>query len=110
MKLRLTAIIPVLCAGLAAGSALAVEKAAGPVTLKSHIQPLLKEFCVDCHNDEKHKGDFNMTPFLDNPQLAEHRKAWEKVLEFVESREMPPDKKPQPTQEQRDLLMHFIEG
>ncbi len=110
MKLRFTAILPALCAGLAAASGHAAENAAGPVTLKEHIQPLLKEFCVDCHNDEKHKGDFNMAPFLNNPNLIEHRKAWEKVLEFVESREMPPDKKPQPTQEQRDALMHFIEG
>jgi hypothetical protein len=110
MKLRFTAILPVFCVGLSIGSAVAAEKSTGPVTLKGHIQPLLQEFCVDCHNEEKHKGDFSLTPFLNNPNLVEHRKAWEKVLELVESREMPPEKKPQPTQEQRDVLLHFIEG
>ncbi len=110
MKLRFTALFSVLCAGFAVGTVRAAEKGAGPVSLKTHIQPLLKEFCVDCHNDDTHKGDFSMAPFLDNPQLAEHRKAWEKVLELLEMREMPPSKKPQPTMEQRDLLVHFIEG
>ena len=30
--------------------------AAEPVTLGAHIQPLLKEYCFDCHNAEKQIG------------------------------------------------------
>jgi len=106
MKLSITAILPVLCAGLALESA----RAAGPVTLKDHIKPLLAEYCFDCHNDTKQKGEVNLLPSADNPKLAENRKLWEKIAELIESREMPPEKKPQPTQEQRDQMVHYIEG
>jgi hypothetical protein len=111
MKLRPTAIFSVICTGIAAaGQVLAVENAVGPVTLKEHIRPLLEEFCFDCHNDKKQKGDVNLLTFADNPNLAENRKLWEKVAELTESREMPPEKKPQPSEAQRELLVKYIDG
>lgn len=84
--------------------------AAEPVTLDAKIRPLLKEFCFDCHNPDKAKGDLNLVPIAANPKLDEHREVWEKVAELMESREMPPSKKPQPTDEQRDLVLHFLDG
>ena len=88
----------------------AAEISAGPVTLREHVEPLLKEYCVDCHNADKHKGDLNLLPLLEKTALAENREAWEKVAEAVESRDMPPEKKPQPSSEHRDLLVKFIDG
>ncbi len=111
MKILSLALLPVVCAGLLAVPARAEEKkAAGPVTLKEHVRPLLEQFCFDCHNDKKQKGDVNMLTFADNPKLEENRKVWEKMAELMESREMPPEKKPQPTEAQRDLLVHYIDG
>ncbi len=95
-------------AALAASVALA--RADGPVTLAGHIKPVLEKYCFDCHNETKHKGDLNLTQFADQPQLAEHRAVWEKVSEQIESGEMPPGKKPQPSDEQRELLLRFIDG
>ena len=95
-------------AALAASVALA--RAEGPVTLAGHIKPVLEKYCFDCHNDKKHKGDLNLAEFADQPQLAEHRAVWEKVAEQLESGEMPPGKKPQPSDEQRELLLRFIDG
>jgi mono/diheme cytochrome c family protein len=106
MKFRFTAIFALV----SASSALAVENAAGPVTLKDHVKPLLQEYCFDCHNDTKQKGDVNLLPFADNPKLEENRKIWEKVAELIESREMPPEKKPQPNEAQRELLVKYIDG
>ncbi|MDB6151948.1 MAG: Protein of unknown function (DUF1587)/Protein of unknown function (DUF1592)/Protein of unknown [Chthoniobacteraceae bacterium] len=83
---------------------------AGPVTLQEHIKPVLKEFCYDCHNAKKQKGDLNLEPVGDNPNLAENRVVWEKIAELIESGEMPPEKKPQPADEQRDLLLNYIGG
>jgi hypothetical protein len=106
MTLRSAALFSVLCAA----SALAVENAAGPVTLKEHVKPLLQEYCFDCHNNTKQKGDVNLMTFADNPKLEENRKLWEQVAELIESREMPPEKKPQPTEGQRELLVKYIDG
>ena len=103
---RIRTLAPLVA--LAAGAALA--RADGPVTLAGHIKPVLEKYCFDCHNDTKHKGDLNLTKFADQPQLAEHRAEWEKVAEQIESGEMPPTKKPQPSDEQRELLLRFIDG
>lgn len=75
-----------------------------------HIQPVLVEFCVDCHNDEKQKGDLNLRPYLAKPNVSGDRKVWEKVAELMESREMPPEKKAQPTEEQREAIVRFVDG
>ena len=82
----------------------------GPVTLDGHIQPVLKQFCFDCHNPEKKKGDVDLTELMKQPKLEENHEAWEKIAELIASGEMPPEKKPQPNATQRDLVLHFIEG
>ena len=97
-----------LLAAIAAGGSLV--RADGPVTLAEHIRPVLEKYCFDCHNEKKHKGDLNMVEFSDHAQLADHRKAWETIAEQLESGDMPPGKKPQPTEEQRELLLKFIDG
>ena len=73
-------------------------------------QPVLKEFCLDCHNAKKHKGDLDLEPLLADPKFPENRDAWEKAADLIMTREMPPEKKPQPTDEQRELLLKFIDG
>ena len=88
----------------------AVAPAEGPVTLAGHIKPVLEHYCYSCHNSEKHKGDLNLADYGDNPKLGENRKVWEKVAEELESRDMPPEKKPQPSDNQRDLILKFIDG
>ena len=84
--------------------------ATGPVTLKEHIKPVLEKYCFDCHNDKKQKGDVNLLSVAGNPKLEENRKIWEKVAEVVEGGDMPPEKKPQPSDAQRDLMVKFIDG
>jgi hypothetical protein len=97
-----------LLAALAAAAPLhAVE---GPVTLDQHIRPLLKQFCYDCHNAQKQKGDLNLEPVADDPKLYAHREIWEKVAELLETGEMPPEKKPQPNDAERALLLGYIDG
>src|SRR5476651_2392366 len=103
----------VLAAVLSLAPALLAEQAGpatGPVTLKDHIKPVLEKYCFDCHNDKKQKGDVNLLSVVDNPKLEENRKVWEKVAEMVEGGDMPPEKKPQPSDAQRDLMVKFIDG
>src|SRR5215213_5888 len=88
----LAAIMPVFCNifkllaasalyVLGLGAALAAEAPAGGVTLENHIQPLLKQYCFDCHNAEKAKGDINLVDVAKNPKLIENREVWNKVIE-----------------------------
>jgi mono/diheme cytochrome c family protein len=82
----------------------------GPVTLEQHVRPLLKQYCYDCHNPKKLKGDLDLESIAGNPRLDEHRDVWEKIAELVENGEMPPEKKPQPSEPERDLVIKYIDG
>ena len=95
---------------LSSAALFAAEPAAGPVTFGENVQPLLKQFCADCHNADKHKGDLDLMPLIEKANLGEHREAWEKIAEALENGDMPPEKKPQPEKAQREMLLQFIDG
>ncbi len=60
------------------------------------LPPLLEKHCVECHDAETKKGDFDLTalkPELANPQVMAQ---WVKVYDQIASGEMPPAKKPRP--------------
>ena len=88
----------------------AIGRAEGPVTLGGHIAPVLKEYCFDCHNAEKQKGDLNLVPLAEDANLPAHREEWEKIAQALEAHDMPPEKKPQPGENEREMLVNFIDG
>ena len=60
------------------------------------IPPLLDKHCVECHDAETKKGDFDLTALksdLTQPQVFAQ---WVKVYDQIASGEMPPVKKPRP--------------
>src|SRR4030095_11366023 len=63
--------------------------------------PFLEKHCTSCHGAEKQKADLTLHEYRDELSLLKKRKIWKHVIEMVESEEMPPDDKPQPTKEER---------
>ena len=58
-------------------------------------KPLLKQYCIDCHDAETKKGDFDLEAILDD-ETARHADAWEKVVRQLNARYMPPAGKQRP--------------
>ncbi len=85
MKLRqhLLCLLAVIAA-----SASAAESAPN---FKKEIRPLLEQHCFKCHNAEKHKGGIDLTPFDSEGSVLKKHKLWERVIEQIETQEMPPD-------------------
>lgn len=74
------------------------------------IKPFLKEFCFSCHSAEKSKGDLNLEQHTRETPRIEDRELWESVRDMLQSREMPPENKPQPMEEQRQTVVAFLEA
>ncbi len=87
-----------------------LSAADGPLTLAKDIRPVLEEYCFDCHNPDKKKGDVNLEEVAASPKMEQHRAVWDKVAEVLENGDMPPEKKPQPTEGERHLLLSFLDG
>jgi hypothetical protein len=77
---------------------------------QKEIQPLLKEHCYKCHAGTKKKGGVVLDTFTTAAAAANDPKTWVAVLENLRSGAMPPDdEEKQPTLEEREKLMKWVE-
>jgi hypothetical protein len=76
------------------------------------IAPLFTQYCQKCHSGEKPKGDLRLD-FKDEAavrkQLATDREFWQRVAENIRTGEMPPKKKPQPSDAERSRITRWID-
>lgn len=71
------------------------------------IQPLLNEYCSDCHMDGAKKGNVAFDEFKDG-ELVANRDLWFKALKNVRAGLMPPAKKPRPSADEIQKLAAFV--
>jgi hypothetical protein len=95
----LSAAIALLCARAAAADVSA--------QFRQDIQPILAEYCYDCHGDGAKKGNIAFDELKSNEALLNHE-LWLKVLKNVRAGLMPPEKKPKPSLEERAKLEQWI--
>jgi len=79
-------------------------------TYKSEIEPLLVEYCFDCHGDGSKKGDFQMDGFEDLSAYLGDREHWMPVWRNLRSQIMPPSDEAQPSAEEKRKLLAWIES
>ncbi len=89
-----------------AGSSLRAADAAWQ--FRRDIQPILKEFCSDCHADGANKGGVSFDEFKSEAAMLENHDLWLKALKNVRAGIMPPPKKDQPGAEQKRQLEEWI--
>lgn len=71
------------------------------------VQPLLNKYCDQCHSGDAAEAKFLTTQF-DNPRsIAKQWQSWDEAVRRLHEQEMPPPDEPQPTENERDLLMSW---
>jgi len=74
------------------------------------VQPILKQFCLDCHSTEKQEGELDLQRFAALADVRRDPKAWQKVAEMLDNGEMPPEDSEQPSDAQRKHLRAWVES
>lgn len=74
----------------------------------ANVKPILKNTCSACHNATLTSGGVNLLPYLDASTLSDDRASWEKILQKIESGEMPPKGIPRPPQAKISALVDFL--
>ena len=69
----------------------------------------LRRYCVSCHNGRLRTGGFSLED-LDVANPAARPDAWEKVIQKLRSRSMPPAQSPRPDEATYDSLATWLEG
>ena len=113
VRLVICIVVVALAGGCRKASQTANAPAAGATShadFAKDVRPVLSEYCFSCHNDQKHKGDVVLEKFADEETVLADRATWEKVLKNVRGRQMPPEEKPQPAEDKRQLVANWIES
>ena len=83
----------ILAALFAAGVSSAVEP---EVHFPEKHFDFLEKYCLDCHDSLTEKGEVNLEDLPFHIETIEQAESWQKVLESLNSGEMPPEDKKQP--------------
>jgi hypothetical protein len=83
-------------------------EAPGAQAFRKDIQPLLKEFCYDCHGDGANKGKVAFDELKSDQAILENHDLWLKALKNLRGNLMPPPKKPQPSPAQKERIASWI--
>lgn len=96
-----------LLATAAASAAAATHR--GAASYEKDIRPILEQVCFDCHADGVDKGDFAFDTNPDLNALLSDLPLWDLVRQQLTTHVMPPENKDQPTLQQRDDLVRWID-
>ena len=77
-------------------------------SFENEVYPILEKLCVDCHGEDVAKGKLRVDDL--NPDMIEGPDAdkWHEVLNRLNIGEMPPEKKPQPTEKELEVLTGWL--
>ena len=83
---RLAPLLPWMWAGLLC----ALPVVATAQDYKKDLQPFLEKYCVDCHGNDKTKGDVNFEVIKDDANFYTQQRLWREAVSQVVTGEMPP--------------------
>ncbi len=78
-----------------------------PPAYAADVRPLLKTYCFECHTTTKRKGGLDLEQIDTEAALGLHE-LWGSVGERLHTREMPPAKSKQPTDDERKVLAAWV--
>lgn len=75
---------------------------------RKEIQPILENYCFDCHGDGMNKGNVSFDEFKSDEELVGKHDLWLAVLKNTRAGLMPPEKKPRPSDAELRKLEQWI--
>lgn len=78
-------------------------------SFQKQLQPLLKKYCLRCHNAEKMESGIRLDQ-LDGSVPDERIRHWKNIQSQVDDEAMPPEDEAQPTPEERASIVKWIDG
>lgn len=77
---------------------------------QQRIEPFVKKYCVECHNEKEARADLDLTRYRQASDVTGSFRRWHNVIEFIRSGEMPPEDAKQPTLAERNAVAETVEG
>ena len=107
MKVWFTAVILAAASNFTAFAAVETPVTSQVTMPKEHFA-FFEKYCVDCHDDVTEKGNLDLYKVSFDLSTLESAERWQKILNSLNSGEMPPEKKPQPTNEDKTAFLEVL--
>lgn len=79
-------------------------------SFENTVQPFLAKNCVTCHNAKMKTSDLDLEAYRDDGSALQAASVWEKVLEKLQTGQMPPPGRPRPAPEEIRAVSRWIES
>lgn len=70
----------------------------------------LEQYCFSCHAGDQPAAELSLDSYTDNHSLIKDREVWDRVLDMVETTQMPPEDNEQPSLEESESFVAHIEA
>ncbi|MBM3979366.1 MAG: DUF1592 domain-containing protein [Planctomycetes bacterium] len=74
------------------------------------VKPVVAKYCLSCHSTKVKKGSLDLERFGTVADVRKDVKVWQNMIEQIETGEMPPKDKPQPSEAEKKQLIAWIKG
>lgn len=110
-------IASLLCVGLetcpvqsADIGTLDARKADAQEHFRNRVTPFITKYCLDCHQNRRPtEAGLSFSPALKSPGHAAFSEKWKKAAARVKAHDMPPDGLEQPTDEERQMFLEWLD-
>ena len=86
------------------------QEAKPRAAFERQVKPLLKRYCGDCHMNAHPEAGIALDQFDDQAGAAKEEANWLRVRDALQGRIMPPSEESQPSLEERERLIGWIEN
>lgn len=77
---------------------------------RKRVTPFIKTYCLECHQNRRPtEAGLSFTPALKSPGHAAFSEKWKKAAARVKAHDMPPDGLEQPTDEERQMFLKWLD-
>ena len=74
------------------------------------IRPLIQRYCLSCHSTSQKIGELDLERFSDGAAARRDLQVWTRVVNMVESGQMPPEASVQPSGAERRRILEWARG
>src|SRR5438093_4165994 len=112
MSQRLLVIFIVVlgCVAMPMNAAAPLSDAAVERGFTDTVQPFLNTYCTSCHSGEKAPAQLDLRKYTTTESVVEDYSRWNRVLARLTAHEMPPKQMKQPSDEERQQVVDWIQG
>ncbi|MBX7166204.1 MAG: DUF1592 domain-containing protein [Pirellulales bacterium] len=83
---------------------------AAQATLDEQVLPLLRQYCIDCHNSPFSSNSLDLSQATTAKQFVEQREIWDKAISKFRAGTMPPEGEERPSQEVATAMLDRFEA